>query len=284
MGSLAADLAADSRITPRQVRNAGLVAVLSGGGPEAARRAVREKAQLLRGKGMAEPNAVEKYDLSLVHADPDLAALTDRIVKISRRRVGILLDGPSGSGKSEYAKQLAKRMGLDPLTKRASELMSKWVGETEQQIAGAFAEARATGCVLIIDEADSFLADRRGANRNWEISQVNEMLSQLESHDLPYVFTTNLADRLDPAVARRFLFRATFKFLDEARVVHAWEFFFGGECPVLGPEPLRAWFRPTSPGSMSAPKSSASSTTPIRSRPNSSPSPETRTARARSAF
>ena len=42
----------------------------------------------------------------------------------------------------------------------------------------------------------------------------------------------NLADRLDPAVARRFLFRATFRFLDEARVVRAWELFFGGECPA----------------------------------------------------
>ena len=232
MASLAEDLAADSRVTPRQVRNAGLVAVLSGGGPDTARRAVREKAQLLRGKGVAEARAAEKYDLALVHAEPDLASLTERIVKIGRCRMGILLDGPSGSGKSEYAKQLAKRMGLDPLTKRASELVSKWVGETEQKIAGAFAEARATGCFLIIDEADSFLADRRGAHRNWEISQVNEMLSQLESHDLPYAFTTNLADRLDPAVARRFLFRATFQFLDEARVVRAWEFFFGGDCPA----------------------------------------------------
>ncbi len=232
LASLAEELAADPRVTPRQARNAGLVAVLSGGGPDAARRAVREKAQLLRGKGMAEARPVEKYDLSLVHADPDLGALTDRIVRIGRRRMGILLDGPSGSGKSEYAKQLAKRMDLDPLTKRASELMSKWVGETEQKIAGAFAEARATNSFLIIDEADSFLADRRGAHRNWEVSQVNEMLSQLESHDLPYVFTTNLADRLDPAVARRFLFRATFRFLDKVRVVRAWDFFFGGECPA----------------------------------------------------
>ena len=232
MASLAEDLAADSRVTPRQVRNAGLVAVLSGGGPDTARRAVRDKAQLLRGKGVAEARAAERYDLALVHAEPDLASLTERIVKIGRCRMGILLDGPSGSGKSEYAKQLAKRMGLDPLTKRASELVSKWIGETEQKIAGAFAEARATGCFLIIDEADSFLADRRGAHRNWEISQVNEMLSQLESHDLPYAFSTNLADRLDPAVARRFLFRATFQFLDEARVVRAWEFFFGGECPA----------------------------------------------------
>ena len=232
MASLAEELAADPRITPRQVRNAGLVAGLSGRGADAARRAVREKAELLRGKGTAEAKAAEKYDFSLVHADPDLAALTDRIVKIGRRRMGILLDGPSGSGKSEYAKQLARRMDLDPLPKRASELMSAYIGETEQRIAGAFAEARATDSFLIIDEADSFLADRRDARRNWEASMVNEMLSQLETHDLPYAFTTNLADRLDPAVARRFLFRATFKFLDEARVVRAWEFFFGGECPT----------------------------------------------------
>ncbi len=232
MASLAEELAGDPRITPRQVRNAGLVATLSGGGAAAARRAVQEKAQLLRGKGAAEAKAVDNYDLALVHAAPDLSALTDRIVAVGPCRLGILLDGPSGSGKSEYAKQLAKRMDLEPLTKRASELVSKWVGETEQQIAGAFAEARATNSFLIIDEADSFLADRRDAPRNWEVSSVNEMLSQLETHDLPYAFTTNLADRLDPAVARRFLFRATFKFLDEPRVVRAWQFFFGGKCPA----------------------------------------------------
>ena len=232
MASLAEELAADPRVTPRQVWNAGLVASLSGGGADAARRAVREKAELLRGKGIAEAKAAEKYDFSLVHADPDLTVLTDRIVEIGRCRLGILLDGPSGSGKSEYAKQLAKRMGLDPLPKRASELMSAYIGETEQRIAGAFADARATDSLLIIDEADSFLADRRDARRNWETSIVNEMLSQLETHDLPYAFTTNLADRLDPAVARRFLFRATFKFLDEPRVVRAWEFFFSGECPT----------------------------------------------------
>ncbi|MXW38124.1 MAG: AAA family ATPase [Acidobacteria bacterium] len=232
MAPFAEELAADRRATPRRARHAELVARLAGGGADTARRAVREKAYLLRGKRAVEPNATAKYDISLVHADPDLEVLTDEIGALGSERMGILLDGPSGSGKSEYAKQLARRMDLDPLPKRASELMSKWVGETEHQIAGAFAEARATNSFLIVDEADSFLADRRDAFRNWEISMVNEMLSQLESHDLPYAFTTNLADRLDPAVARRFLFRATFKFLDEARVVRAWEFFFDGECPA----------------------------------------------------
>lgn len=231
MEPLADQLAADRRVKPRQVRNAGRVAVLSGGGADAAQRAVREKSRLLRGNGPVEPRTAQRYDLSLIRAAPDLEALTDEIVAVGPCRMGILLDGPSGSGKSEYAKQLAKLMDLDALPKRASQLMSKWVGETEQQIAGAFAEARATRSFLIIDEADSFLADRRDAFRSWEISTVNEMLSQLESHDLPYAFTTNLADRLDPAVARRFLFRATFEFLDESRVVRAWEFFFADECP-----------------------------------------------------
>lgn len=231
MEPLADELAADRRVKPRQVRNAGRVAILSGGGADAAQRAVWEKSRLLRGNGPVEPRTAQQYDLSLVHAEPDLEALTDQIVAVGPCRMGILLDGPSGSGKSEYAKQLANRMDLDPLPKRASQLMSKWVGETEQQIAGAFAEARGTGSFLIVDEADSFLADRRDAFRNWEISIVNEMLSQLENHDLPYAFTTNLSDRLDAAVARRFLFRATFRFLDESRVVRAWEFFFEDECP-----------------------------------------------------
>ena len=230
MAPLAEELAADRRATPRRARHAAFVARLAGGGAGTARRAVREKAHLLRGKRAAEPNATAKYDISLVHADPDLEVLTEEIAGLGSERMGILLDGPSGTGKSEYAKQLAKRMDLDPLPKRASELMSKWVGETEHQIAGAFAEARATKSFLIVDEADSFLADRRDAFRNWEISMVNEMLSQLENHDLPYAFTTNLADRLDPAVARRFLFRATFKYLNEPRIVRAWEFFFDGEC------------------------------------------------------
>ena len=229
--TLAGKLAADRRVSPRQVRNAARVALLSGGGAAAARRAAEEKDLLRRGRRAAEPRAVEKYDFSLVHADRDLATLADQVAAMGHCRLGILLDGPPGSGKSEYAKQLARRMGLDPITKRASELMSKWVGETEQQIAEAFSEARATGAFLIFDEADSFLADRRGASRNWEISQVNEILSQLETHDLPYACTTNLADRLDPAAARRFLFRATFRYLDPPRVARAWEFFFGGEGP-----------------------------------------------------
>ncbi|MCY3728401.1 MAG: AAA family ATPase [Nitrospira sp.] len=67
---------------------------------------------------------------------------------------------------------LAERLGLEISQKRASDLLSMWVGGTEKNIAGAFAEARSQEAFLVFDEADSLLADRRMAQRDWEISQV----------------------------------------------------------------------------------------------------------------
>jgi len=71
--------------------------------------------------------------------------------------------------------------------------MSPYVGETEQNIAEAFATAGERGALLLIDEADSFLYRRETAQRSWEVRQVNEMLVQLEHLRGPFVATTNLA-------------------------------------------------------------------------------------------
>ena len=87
--------------------------------------------------------------------------------------------------------------------------MSMWVGGTERRIAAAFAEARDTGAFLVFDEADSLLAVRRFAHRSWEVSQVNEMLTWMESHPLPFACTTNFGEHLDPATLRRFVFKVT---------------------------------------------------------------------------
>ena len=56
------------------------------------------------------------------------------------------------------------------MVRRASDLLSCWVGATEQNIARAFEEARKDDAVLLIDEADSFLQDRRGAGHSWELN------------------------------------------------------------------------------------------------------------------
>jgi transitional endoplasmic reticulum ATPase len=73
-----------------------------------------------------------------------------------------------------------------------------------------FGEARQQDAVLVLDEADSFLSDRRGAQRSWEVTQVNELLTQMEAFDGILVCTTNLMEKLDPASLRRFACKVRF--------------------------------------------------------------------------
>lgn len=161
-----------------------------------------------------EPEVETVYDPALSNADRDLADLTARLTRAGApRAVSLMLSGPPGTGKSAYARHLAGRMGLEVIQKRGSDIFGPFVGETEANIAAAFAEARATGAFLLFDEADSLLFDRSSALRGWELSQVNEMLTWMEQHPLPFACTTNLAERLDKAGLRRFLVRLNFDFL-----------------------------------------------------------------------
>jgi len=65
--------------------------------------------------------------------------------------------------------------------------------------------------VLLLDEADSFLQDRRGAQRTYEVTEVNEMLQGMERHKGVFICTTNLMDRIDQAALRRFTFKIRFQ-------------------------------------------------------------------------
>ena len=80
------------------------------------------------------------------------------------------------------------------------------MGETEQRLAAMFHDAESDGAVLLLDEADSFLQDRRGALRNHEVSEVNELLQGMEHFRGVFICTTNLIERLDQASLRRFAF------------------------------------------------------------------------------
>ena len=128
-------------------------------------------------------------------------------------------------------RHLADRMGLEVVHKRASDLLSKWVGGSEANIAEAFDEALGLGAFLVFDEADSLLADRRDAQRSWEVSQVNEMLTWMESHALPFACTTNLVDRLDPASLRRFTFKVVLDYMTPGQARLAFKRFFDLDAP-----------------------------------------------------
>ena len=170
---------------------------------------------------------MKEYNDDLVNTDLDIKDLTSKIKSCGKLNFSLCLYGEPGTGKSLYARYLANELGLDVILKRASDLMSKYVGETEQNIAEAFAEAKSKKAMLIFDEADSFLQNRNNAVRNWEVSQVNEMLTWMESHEYPFVCTTNLLDTLDEASLRRFTFKIKFDFMTKQQVNNAFEHFFG---------------------------------------------------------
>ena len=225
-------LAEDFDAPPAVAAGAVRSARLTSGGFEDIRRAVQSIAKVMRGSEPA-PRAVPgvSYDPALLNADLDLSNLRDRLVKLDTRAFSMCLYGPPGTGKSAYVRWLAREMGLEVIQKRASDLLSKWVGENERNIAAAFAEARDSGAFLVFDEADSLLGDRRNAQQGWEISQVNEMLTWMESHELPFACITNLMGHLDEAALRRFSFKVRFDFLKPEQRLIAFRHHFGVEPP-----------------------------------------------------
>ncbi|WP_462110046.1 AAA family ATPase [Campylobacter concisus] len=151
------------------------------------------------------------YDPNFVNSDCDLTELMQGI-KVSKN-ARICLYGVPGTGKSAYAKFIAKSLKKPIIIKKGSDLLSMFVGGTEQNIALAFKEAKEKHAVLVFDEVDSFLQDRSMAARSWEVTQVNEMLVQMESFDGIFIATTNLIDNLDKACLRRFDLKLEFGYL-----------------------------------------------------------------------
>ena len=219
-------LAREFDVTPGVAAGATAAArLVEGGDIGTVRLGVHSLSRLLHGE--KPPQGTPKaFDLALVRADTDPIELVDRLAEQGPRRFSMCLQGPPGTGKSAFVRYLAERIGLEVVQKRASDLMSKWVGETEALIAEAFAEARENKHFLVFDEADSLLSDRRFAQRSWEISQVNEMLTWMENHPLPFACSTNYGEHLDPATLRRFDFKLRLDYLAPDQAMAAFRTFF----------------------------------------------------------
>jgi SpoVK/Ycf46/Vps4 family AAA+-type ATPase len=134
----------------------------------------------------------------------------------------IVLYGPPGTGKTQFVEYLAQELGRPLVAKRASELFSKWLGESEKNISKAFEDAASEDAILLLDEGDSFLRDRSNAQASWEVTQVNELLQAMERFDGIVVVCTNLFSGLDAAALRRFTFKVEFR---ELTVDQRWEMF-----------------------------------------------------------
>jgi hypothetical protein len=180
-------------------------------------------------------DSVTSYDLDLLNI---AGRFTPRqiIESLRKRPIGSLCFwGIPGAGKTQLAEHIAVELDLPILMRSASELLSMWLGETEQHISKMFDEAQNEGALLFLDEADSFLRDRTLARAHWEVTQVNELLQRMERFEGIFIAATNLMDSIDAAAMRRFTWKLEFMAL---RREQAWSMFCreSGFAPNANPE------------------------------------------------
>ena len=146
------------------------------------------------------------------------AIVNDRKFQGKEKGIRILFYGLSGAGKTNLAQYIADAIGKKLLCKNASDILGMLVGESEKNIAKAFEEAKKQKKILLFDEVDSFFRERSYASQGWEITQVNEFLTQMEKFEGILICTTNLRNIMDKAMQRRFHFMVEFKALKEEGV------------------------------------------------------------------
>lgn len=184
---------------------------------------LKDNSALLHGEAKMRTAVKDSYDMSVLNTSvsaPVIIKMLENAEKYAEKHPGqgavrMLFYGLSGTGKTEFARFIGQSLGKEILLKRASDIFDKYVGGTEQNISKAFHEAAKNGQILLFDEADSFFSDRNNAVRNYERTQVNEFLTQLEEFPGIVICTTNLKNIMDPAMNRRFHLTVDFKALTE---------------------------------------------------------------------
>lgn len=217
-------IASDPDISPAQIQMAVRFATLVGGEDAPARADVLlsalEAGQRIKGGtafSQMHPANTSGWDIDALNLET--SAPLPRILAALHRTgsASMAFYGTPGTGKTSLATHIAQSLNKPLISKRVSDLSSRWLGETEKCIANMFREATAENAVLLLDEGDSFLRDRRLARASWEVTQVNELLQQMESFKGVFICATNLMEDIDSAALRRFTFKVKFLPLDDPR-------------------------------------------------------------------
>lgn len=179
------------------------------------RRAIKQGQRLL-GRGQKENLRTSPTTYNLEYLNLKTRHPTEDIIQALKRheKGSLCFYGIPGTGKTMLAEQISVMLNKPLMVKRASDILGKYVGESEKAIAQMFTDAAESESILLLDEADSFLRDRQFAKNAWEISVVNELLQAMERFDGIFICTTNLFAHLDKASLRRFTFKIEFKELN----------------------------------------------------------------------
>lgn len=189
-------------------------------------------------KKVTPENKKSNYDPSLLNTGLDMKKVerslisyqnfyNDLLIEENKEKgFKMLFHGLPGTGKTQWAKYIGQKYRLKIMIKRASDILSPYVGVAEKNLAELFASAQKKDTLLLIDEADTFMYSRSGSNRTWENSLVNEFLTQLESFSGMLICTTNLIATLDQAVTRRFGWKIEFKLPCRQKLIKAIRAYF----------------------------------------------------------
>ncbi len=147
----------------------------------------------------------------------------------------VLFTGPSGTGKTMAAEIMANELNLDLYKIDLSSVVSKYVGETEKQLAIVFDEARIANVILFLDEADALLGKRtevKDAHDRYANIEVSYLLQKLEEYDGLVIMATNLARNIDAAFSRRIAFTVNFPIPDQAERFRIWQTIWPKKVPM----------------------------------------------------
>jgi ATPase family associated with various cellular activities (AAA) len=149
--------------------------------------------------------------------------------------VAALFSGPPGTGKTMVAGLVAKELGLDLHQIELSQVLSKWIGETEKQLGQIFDAAGTGHCLLLFDEADALFTKRtevKSSNDRYSNLEVNFLLQRMEAFRGIVILTTNLDASMDPAFKRRLAAHVVFWPPDEDERERLWRSYLTTGMPL----------------------------------------------------
>ena len=151
--------------------------------------------------------------------------------------ISVLFTGPSGTGKTMAAEVLANELHLDLYRIDLSQVVSKYIGETEKNLRRVFDAAEDGGSILLFDEADALFGKRsevKDSHDRYANIEVSYLLQRMEAYRGLAILTTNLKEALDTAFLRRIRFVVQFPFPNAAQRAEIWQRVFPVDTPTEG--------------------------------------------------
>jgi SpoVK/Ycf46/Vps4 family AAA+-type ATPase len=212
-------IAASESMTPALIDSAVRFASLSkssGLGPDVAVRTVVDEHVKASGHSAPplSPKRATRFDLRYLQVEGNVTP--ERVMSALRTdtATNLVFCGPPGTGKTQFAAEIASQLGRHLVVRTASDINTMWYGESERNVASMFRECDPKSELLFLDEAEILLGSREASSHRADRAVTAEFLRWMEVFEGIFVCATNRVADFDAALMRRFMFRLEFKPLD----------------------------------------------------------------------